>query len=228
MYDQDNAIKIVNKLDIDMSGVQDPKDVQDDRCAIALLEHNAPRTLAFNDEVQGICCIDSASNKLECLTLLTRPANYRLSNKIVYASERTYLLDTYRVQFQVQELEGRVVTPMPKGIADRFQIPYIEISNIKKWSESEYKTPKEFDKYYPSTENTKGAEEAEASSETEDLETQTGPWVAAMVPKTLPIPFGHKIVTGDIEEADVLESVSCISMAADVWASCVKILKRNN
>ena len=49
-----------------------------------------------------------------------------------------------------------------------------------------------------------------------------------MVPKTLPIPFGHKIVTGDIKEADVLESVSRISMAADVWASCVKILKRNN
>ena len=118
MYDQDKAIKIVDKLDIDMSGVQDPMDDQTDRCAIALLEHNAPQTLAFNDKVQGICCIDSASNKLECLTLLTRPANYRLSNKIVYASKRTCLLDTYRVQFQVQELEGRVVTPMPKGIAD--------------------------------------------------------------------------------------------------------------
>ena len=137
MYNQDNAIKIIDKLDINMSGVQDPKDVQDDRCAIALLEHNAPRTLAFNDEVQGICCIDSASNKLECLTLLTCPANYRLSNKIVYASERTCLLDTYRVQFQVQELEGRVVTPMLKGIADQFQIPYIKISDIKKWSKTE-------------------------------------------------------------------------------------------
>ena len=137
MYDRDNAIKIIDKLDINMSGVQDPKDVQDDRCAIALLEHNAPRTLAFNDEVQGICCIDSASNKLECLTLLTCPANYRLSNKIVYASERTCLLDTYRVQFQVQELEGRVVTPMLKGIADQFQIPYIKISDIKKWSKTE-------------------------------------------------------------------------------------------
>ena len=42
MYEQDIAIKIVNKLDIDMSWVQDPKDVQTDRCAIALLEHNAP------------------------------------------------------------------------------------------------------------------------------------------------------------------------------------------
>ena len=161
MYDRDNAIKIIDKLDIDMSGVQDPKDVQDDRCAIALLEHNAPQTLAFNDEVQGICCIDSASNKLECLTLLTCPANYRLSNKIVYASESTCLSDTYRVQFQIQELEGRVVTPMPKGIADRFQIPYIEISNIKKWSDSEYETPKEFDKYFPSTKDTKGAKEAD-------------------------------------------------------------------
>ena len=49
-----------------------------------------------------------------------------------------------------------------------------------------------------------------------------------MVPKILPIPYGHKIVTGDIEVADVLDSVSRISMAADVWASCVKILKRNN
>ena len=228
MYDRDNAIKIIDKLDIDMSGVQDPKDVQDDRCAIALLEHNAPRTLAFNDEVQGICCIDSGSNELQCLTLLSCPADYRLSNKIVYASESTCLSDTYRVQFQIQELEGRVVTPMPKCIADRFQIPYIEISKIKKWSESEYETPKEFDKYFPSTKDTKRAEEAEASSETEDLETQTGPWVAAMVPKTLPIPFGHKIITGDIEQADVLESVSRISMAADVWASCTKILKKNN
>ena len=62
MYNQDNAIKIVNKLDINMSGVQDPKDVQDDRCAIALLEHNAPQTLAFNDKVQGICCVNSANN----------------------------------------------------------------------------------------------------------------------------------------------------------------------
>ena len=44
MYDQDVTIKIVNKLDINMSGVQDPKDVQTDRCAIALLEHNAPQT----------------------------------------------------------------------------------------------------------------------------------------------------------------------------------------
>ena len=49
-----------------------------------------------------------------------------------------------------------------------------------------------------------------------------------MVPKTLPIPFGHKIMTGDIEQADVLESVSRISMAADIWVNCVKILKRNN
>ena len=105
MYNQDEAIKIVDKLDIDMSEVQDPKDVQTDRCAIALLEHNAPQTLAFNDKVQGICCIDSASNKLECLTLLTCPANYRLSNKIVYASESTCLSDTYRVQFQIQELD---------------------------------------------------------------------------------------------------------------------------
>ena len=84
MYNQDNAIKIVDKLNIDMSWVQDPKDIQTDRCAIALLDHNAPQTLAFNDKVQGICCIDSASNKLECLTLLSCPANYRLSNKIVY------------------------------------------------------------------------------------------------------------------------------------------------
>ena len=90
-------------------------------------------------------------------------------------------MDTCRVQFQVQELEGQVVTPMPKGIADQFQIPYIEISDIEKWSEKEYKTPKEFDKYYPSTENAEGAEEAEASS--------AGPWVAAMIPKILPIPY---------------------------------------
>ena len=113
-----------------MSGVQDPKDNQTDRCAIALLEHNAPQTLAFNDEVQGVCCINSTSNKLECLTLLTRPVNYRLINKTVYASEGTGLLDTYKVQFQIQELEGLVVTPMPKGITDQFQIPYIEISDI--------------------------------------------------------------------------------------------------
>ena len=220
MYNQDKAIKIVDKLDIDMSGVQDPKDVQTDRCAIALLEHNAPQTLAFNDKVQGVCCIDSTSNKLECLTLLTRPVNYRLINKTVYASEGTGLLDTYKVQFQIQELEGRVVTPMPKGIADRFQIPYIEISDIGKWSKKEYETPKEFDKYYPSTENAEGAEEAEASG--------AGPWVAGLIPKILPILYGHRIVTGDTEVAEVLESVSQISMAADVWASCVKILKRNN
>ena len=43
MYKQDIAIKIVNRLDIDMSWVQDPKDVQTDRCAIALLEHNGRR-----------------------------------------------------------------------------------------------------------------------------------------------------------------------------------------
>ena len=51
MYNQDTAIKAVDKLDINMSWVQDPKDVQTDRCAIALLEHNAPQRLAFNDKV---------------------------------------------------------------------------------------------------------------------------------------------------------------------------------
>ena len=49
-----------------------------------------------------------------------------------------------------------------------------------------------------------------------------------MVPKTLPVPYRYKIVAGDIDKAEVLESVSRISKAADVWASCVKILKRNN
>ena len=107
---------------------------------------------------------------------------------------------------------------MPKGIADQFQIPYIEISNIEKWSKKEYKTPKEFDKYYPSTENTdaEGAEEAKASSVLENLEIQVGPWVAVMVPKILPVPYKYKIVTGDIDRAEVLESVSRISKAADV------------
>ena len=62
---------------------------------------------------------------------------------------------------------------MPKGIVDQFQIPYIEISNIEKWSKKEYKTPKEFNKYYPSTENAEGAEEAEASSKPEGLEIQS-------------------------------------------------------
>ena len=51
MYNQDVAIKIVDKLDIDMSWAQDPEDVRIDRCAIALLEHNAPQRLAFNDKV---------------------------------------------------------------------------------------------------------------------------------------------------------------------------------
>ena len=106
MYNRDIAIKIVDKLDINMSWVQDPKDVRTDRCAIALLEHNAPQTLAFNDKVQGICCINGANNTLECLTLLSRLAGYRLSNKIAYASERSCLLNTYKVQFPIQELEG--------------------------------------------------------------------------------------------------------------------------
>ena len=112
MYGQDIAIKIVDKLDIDMSWVQDSKDVRTSRCAIALLEHNAPQTLAFNDKVQGICYIDGANDTLECLTLLSRPADYRLSNKIAYASESSSLLNTYKVQISIQELEGRVVTPM--------------------------------------------------------------------------------------------------------------------
>ena len=139
-------------------------------------------------------------------------------------------MDTYKVQFPIQELEGQVVTPMPKDIADHFQIPYIKISDIEKWSNKEYKLPKEFNKYYPRTEDidAEGAEEAKVSSASEVLEIQAGPWVAAMIPKILPVPYGYKIVTVDIDKAEVLESVSRISIAADVWARCIKILKRNN
>ena len=46
--------------------------------------------------------------------------------------------------------------------------------------------------------------------------------------KNLLDPYRYKIVTGDIDKVEVLESASRISKAADIWASCIKILKRNN
>ena len=129
---------------------------------------------------------------LECLTLLSRPANYRLSNKIAYASESSSLLNTYKVQISIQELGGRVITPMPKDIADLFEIPYIKFSNIDKWSNKEYKLPKESNKYFPRKEDkdTEGAKASKTSISSEDLDSPVGTWVAAIVPKMLLVPYG--------------------------------------
>ena len=57
---------------------------------------------------------------------------------------------------------------MPKDIADLFKILYIKISDIDKWSNKEYKLPKEFDKYFP-RKNAEGAEEAKSSLASEEI-----------------------------------------------------------
>ena len=61
-----------------------------------------------------------------------------------------------------------------------------------------------------------------------DLDSPVGVWVAAMVPRMLPDPYGYKIVPGNIDNTDVLGSMSRISKAADIWMIGMQILKRNN
>ena len=110
------------------------------------------------------------------MTLLTYPGNYRLGNKLAYASASTSLASTYKVKFLTQEIEGRVVTPMPKDIAEEFKILYITIRDIKKWSNKEYKLPKEYNKYFlkEADKEAERTEESKTSLASEELNCLVG------------------------------------------------------